>query len=180
MATILDEIIPLFGQALENEDRCVLGGASLRKTHGGILRVLNERYYQFTCWRTAMSRWDATVETAIDGRQVDLVLATNGGRTAIEMKVWKSDSGERELPKIQDDIGRLMHMDVLNGCMMLFSANPPAITRENFDWLGERIRELANAPMRHYGFLTVNPRGEEFEFWVAGWLVKTSRGLGPR
>jgi hypothetical protein len=119
-----------------------------------------------------MSQWDATVETAIEGRQVDLVLNISGQLTAIEMKTWKSDSGEPELPKIQDDVRRLVHLDVSNGCMMLFSANPPGITFENVVWLGQRIPELAGAPMRHYGFLTVDPKGDPSEFWVAGWLVK--------
>lgn len=173
MTNILDDIIPRFGQSLEAEDRYIIGGTQLRNQFGGVLQLPSERYYQFICWRAAISRWTATVETAIEGCQVDLALIADGRRSAVEMKLWMSGSGETELPGIRSDIGRLTRLNVSNGCMVLFSANPPSMTHENFEWLGEQIPELADAPMRYYSFPTHNPRGDVMEFWVAGWLVKT-------
>jgi hypothetical protein len=102
---VLKEFISLSGAAIEEEDRIILGRSYVRGVPCGILRLNNERYYQFICWKACMARWDADVEAH---GQHDLVLSVpseTGKLLAVfEMKRWMSPGGETEIPGIRGDL----------------------------------------------------------------------------
>ena len=97
----LVRLINIAGAALETEDRFCLGAIAANQIaypdeKGGILRINNERYYQFIVARalTSSYRFSATIE--IGGH--DLVVSYPGNPTKwfaiVEMKRWMSDKGE--------------------------------------------------------------------------------------
>ena len=59
---LLDSVIEIAGSALEAEDRYVLGCSTATGKKGGLLRIPNERYYQFVVCRGLLSRWDTIPE----------------------------------------------------------------------------------------------------------------------
>jgi len=173
---ILKDFISLAATSLEAEDRKILGLVRLRGANGGILRLVNERYYQFICWRAAIARWEATVEVGFH----DLVLRRSEDDThfaVFEMKGWWAPKGETEIPDIKSDIEKLKRLAPGQlGFLIVFSGNPnPPTKDENINWLESKIFEGEPPHCESYSFQTWERDGSEREFWIAGWQVYPSQ-----
>ena len=169
------------GTALEAEDRLILGSGMLRNEKGGILRLNNERYYQFILWRAMLSRWRCVTEYK-DRR--DLVLFEQDRPDEVhaefELKRWMSGGGERELPGFILDIRRLKNTTVPRAAFVVFSANPRGGMLENIEkHLEKGLKKQDNSidlPQRHtYCFPTIDTQGKEVEFWLGVWPVANAR-----
>ena len=185
------QLIGISAQALEMEDRFLLGAvAANRKAYpdrnggaggvraaGGILRINNERYYQFVIARALVSSFP--YEVVLERDTHDLVILDNKDKTkwfaAVEMKRWMSNSGESEIPGIRYDIeNKLTPVKVSgkasNALMLVFSANEEGKTEENIDWLADRLStQKSNWVVCQ--FPTISPEGKPVDFWVAGYEI---------
>ena len=179
----LKRLIGISGAALEAEDRFFLGAVSANQAaypggKGGILRINNERYYQFIVARSLASSYPFPVAVEVDSH--DLVLSKPQNKSdwfaVVEMKRWMSNNGEQEIPGILRDIEKLRSCKAENGLMMIFSANPKDATNEQLKWLTKRLdlSNIQDGPVwESYKFSTLNDKGEDVEFWVAGCEIKS-------
>jgi hypothetical protein len=175
MNGILEELVRRSGFALEAEDRLIMGSATMKGQHGGLLRINNEHYYQGVVWRALLSRWLVKVE--VDRH--DLVIYDDAEPktyvTAVEMKRWMSVEGNREISGIKEDVGKLRRATVRNGYLLVFSANPldrPELTEENMVLLQKDVFG-ADPPLetQSYAFRTFDEKRRDREFWIIGWRV---------
>jgi len=164
------------GAALEAEDRLIMGSGHVRGEVGGLLRLPNERYYQFILWRAVLSSWAAKVEE----ERHDLVIfdpeETAKYLVIVEMKKWMSEDGEREIPWIVEDIRRLSSCESPNSALIIFSENPKGDMETNLAWLEERIFPNAPPPKHEtYCFPTFSPYNprDAWEFWIAAWPIRS-------
>lgn len=183
------QLIKIAAQALEIEDRFLLGAMTAnRKAYpdvndgtpratGGILRINNERYYQFAIARALVSSFP--YEAVIERDTHDLVLLDNKDKTkwfaAIEMKRWMSNNGEAEIPGIKHDINEKLAKakvsgKVPNALMLVFSANEESKTEINLDWLATKLLTQKDKWVVCQ-FPTISPEGKPVNFWVAGYEV---------
>ncbi|TVO59462.1 hypothetical protein [Denitromonas halophila] len=177
MCTLTKRIVDASGTALEFEDRYLLGAVTANRIaydgeSGGILRINNERYYQFVVARALMSSMPYKVKIEVDGH--DLVLedpVTKERIVVIEMKRWMSASGKQELGGIRKDLGtKLPAATAKLKIMLLFSSNPPGLMKQQIDWLSSQL----NTRQEHWEshcFSTFDPNGKSVEFWTAGYTV---------
>ena len=178
----LIRLIEIAGAALEAEDRFFLGAVSANQTaypdeKGGILRINNERYYQFIVARALASSFPYAA--AIEVESHDLVLkypnSDSNWFAVVEMKRWMSENGEQEIPGILRDIDKLRTSKADNALMLVFSATPKNTTDTQLGWLSKRLGISQNedcSAWKIYKFPTLNVSGVEVEFWVAGFQVK--------
>ena len=66
---VLKEVVALGGLALQAEDRLVRA-VYHKGEQGGLVRMQNERYYQFIVWRAIPPKWHADLER----RSHDIIL----------------------------------------------------------------------------------------------------------
>ena len=178
---VLSGVVALGGKGLEAEDRVIRGYVAARGESGGILRRQDERYYQHVVWRSVLARWNALLERNPlgAGKQIDLEVMNDGTPHYFEMECWLSKSGKRELKGIRTDVEMVGRRP--NGYMLVFSANPPGTTKENLAWLESQHRNPGEAQSAGPGlredsreihmFLTQDAKGDEVEFWIAGWAI---------
>lgn len=105
---------------------------------GGLLRINNERYYQFIIAKGLIAEYEYPIE--IEKNTYDLVvLDGNRYKTVVEMKRWMSSTGKSEIDGIKVDINnKLLPSDSERALMLIFSANPSSISiQENVSWLSE-------------------------------------------
>lgn len=169
MIVDLDNLVARAGLGLEAEDRLLLGSRLVRGEQGGLIRLFNERYYQFIVWRSLSPTWNASVEH----NRHDLVIFDEDGRYAavFEMKSYGSEKGFRELPGIREDIKKLRECESPIRGIMIFSANPRKSTQSAMVFLEERIPELSDDKRRLYIFDSINHIGDEIEFWLGLWIL---------
>lgn len=197
--TTLQELVSLAKEGLEKEDRAFRAGLAnnLRCAgqHGGILRIINERYYQFVVARSFAERLPFIVQVEDCHRDLTLSLPqsidTQRPRYAvIEMKCWMSASGNRELKGISIDIEENLMNDIkdkdisdefraLRGFMLIFSSNPPNQYKKQLNWLAEKLH-TDESDWYALKFDTENDKGEPIEFWVAGYEVLKERTHATR
>lgn len=177
--TYLSELIAIGGQALEQEDRFIAGCVTVNQDlYGdenpcGLLRIVNERYYQFVISRALMSAYRYRVNIEEDRR--DFVLRENAGGDWIatgEMKLWLAARADTDLPRIRADIGKL-RSPAVPGFLILATAWRPA----EADGLLEQLRirlELTSTPApSQYRFRTIGWSGNrETEFALLGFAVQ--------
>jgi hypothetical protein len=168
MPELLGDVIAVGGHALEVEDQW------LRKIHSGrgegvagLLWANFERYYQFIVWRSLLEKYNAQIECGHDGFLVDLVIHHDSVCHLFEMKNWREENTER----ISTDVRRLQKFR-RGGCLLVFSANPRDMTRENVALL-EKLDGIHASACIHT-FPTENKMGEPYEFWFAGWRINPS------
>jgi hypothetical protein len=162
------------GAALEAEDRLIIGSGHIRGEVGGILRLNNERYYQFILWKAVLSSWNAKVEE----QSHDLVIfdPSNSDKALaiFEMKKWMSPNGLPELSGILHDIKRLNACDAPNAALIIFSANNRGEMDKQLEWFEEHVFAGIPKPQREtYCFPTVSPHTPAAEFWIAVWPIKS-------
>ena len=168
MAFDVTDFVLRAGLGLEAEDRLLLGSHLVHGTHGGLWRLINERYFQFIVWRALAPKYAVKVET--EGR-ADLVLTEGESKYVFEMKRWFSANGERELPSINLDIDKLRKSDAAIKGMIVFAAGARSTSVEHCSWLEEQLPRL-RADQRHmHVFNTLDDKGQPKEFWLALWLV---------
>lgn len=169
---VLENLIYRAGTGLEAEDRLLIGAGRVRGENGGLLRLVNERYYQFIVWRSVLSTWRATVEES----RHDLHLADANGLAAIvEMKGWWSPNGEKELPGIGRDLAKLDSCATPVALLMVFSANPRGTVDEQKRCFEQEVFKGRIVPRSEiYSFPTFGQEGNEVDFWVAAWEIKSA------
>ncbi len=174
----LSKLVEIAGPALEAEDRYLLGSISANRAaypdgNGGLLRVNNERYYQFIVARALMSSFPFAVVPELNRH--DLVLKYPGSNSnwfaAVEMKRWMSGAGESEIPGMIEDLKKLRSCGAESALMLVFSANKAGKTNENLAWLSARL-DIDASSWETYSFPTFNTEGESVDFWVAGFKVQ--------
>ena len=154
----------------------IIGSGHIRGEVGGILRLNNERYYQFSLWRAVLSGWNARVEE----QSHDLVIvdpSDSSKHLAIfEMKRWMGARGDepKVVKDITRDIERLQKSKAHNSVLVIFSANPRGKMDENLAFFEKLFFSGVSQPQREtYCFPTVDARADKVEFWVAFWPIKS-------
>lgn len=177
MNDILKNLVSISALALEAEDRYILGAVTANKAaysgeSGGILRINNERYYQFIVARALMSSMPYRVQIEVDTHDLVLEEPETGERIAvIEMKRWMSPTGQPEIRGIVHDMReKLPNSAGKSKIMLIFSANPIGSMRDQLEWLSTRLDIDAKEWVSH-AFPTVSKCGESVEYWVAGYQV---------
>jgi len=175
------KLIEIAGAALEAEDRFFLGAVAANQTaypggKGGILRINNERYYQFVVARALASSFPFAVAVEVNSHDLVLKDPHNDSNwfAVVEMKRWMSPTGNQEIQGIKRDIEKLRSCNAENGLMLVFSANTKNQTDDNLDWLSKQIIDPpieGQLECKSYRFATIHKSGEEVEFWVAGFEV---------
>jgi hypothetical protein len=176
-------LIQIAGTALEAEDRYIreaIAANPIAYPNGrdGILRINNERYYQFIVARALVSSFPFAVTVEVGSH--DLVLryphSPEKWFAVVEMKRWMSVEGEQEISAILRDINeKLRPAAADHALMVLFSANPRGTTKTQLGWLTNRLNIAATVDpdvWECYSFPTLDSQGKDVEFWVAGYEVK--------
>jgi hypothetical protein len=92
--------------------------------------------------------------------------------TAVEMKRWMTGTGNREIPRIKEDVDKLRRARGRNGYLLVFSANPPELTRKNMVDLEEEVFGPDKPLERQsYSFRTFDEERRDREFWIIGWRI---------
>jgi hypothetical protein len=171
-----ERLVYIAGMALESEDRYYLGAIAANKLayphdQGGILRMKNERYYQFTAARALASSYPYGVKVEFDTHDIVLHYPESDKKlyAAVEMKRWMSPEGKQEIQGIKSDIQKLLSAAAEHALMLIISANPPGKTIDNIKNLSD---DISLAVYDHFAFATIDPAGKEVEFWIAGFQVK--------
>lgn len=180
MKSELHSIVSLARDALKVEDtilQVAMGAkpALYGANPGGLLKIRNERYYQFVIARHLIGAQDRRVAVEVD--QHDLVLFDASSRAygiAIEMKRWMSYGGDSEIKGIKRDISeKLCRSKANSGLMMIFSANEPGQTQENIAYLSKELCVEDASAWHVASFPTIDDASKAVEFWVAGLEVAT-------
>jgi hypothetical protein len=163
----LPELLTIIGQALKELDKHVRQTAA-SPVGGGVLRYVNERWYQLEAFRALLTRWNVEPER----RRHDLVIMDTEGKeqAIIEMKWF--------FPSLQPGY---LHSDLekLRACkcagyMILFGQTASGPVRQQLEGLQKQIPELDADKVETFTFPTTFG-SKEVEFWVAGWQIPTSR-----
>jgi hypothetical protein len=185
----LEEIVKVSCAALEEEDLFFRFGLDTNKKcpdqKGGILRIINERYYQFVLARHLSGVLPFIVKVEDCRRDITLVYpngrSSNKRFAVLELKCWMSAAGERELPGIKIDINENLKADICSknnngfnaehGFMLVFSANhSDKDIDENLDYLAKSLGTNKD-DWKVCHFKTINRDGLDVVFWIAGYEV---------
>jgi len=169
--SVLGEVVRLGGLALQAEDCLIQAAVRRRGEHGGLARMENERYHQFIIWRAVLPLWHAVIERE---RGTDLILECEDGKHFFEMKNWRGASGDEQLPRMQKDIDKLQKR--ARGHFLVTAINPKESTDENFVHLAKNLNGLLWDAREKYRFPTKGLKGNDLEFWIAGWSVSRPAG----
>jgi hypothetical protein len=115
--------------------------------------------------------WD----TEIRGLNVrtDIIISKDDGiKHHFELKNWKGKYGDDQLDSMRRDVGRLQPRE--NGYFLVTSCNPLGQTEENIKYLFDRVDGLEDSSKKVFQLRTVDHKGSDFEFWIAGWSVSKS------
>ncbi len=170
------ELICIAGMALEAEDRYYLGATTANKraypnSQGGILRMNNERYYQFTIARALTSSYPYGVKVEVNTHDMVLHYPDSDKKlyAVLEMKRWMSPEGNQEIQGIKNDIQKLLIAAAEHALMLIISANPLGKTK---NYIRDLSGDIGLTTYDHYAFTTIEPAGKNVEFCLAGFQVK--------
>lgn len=175
----LDELVSIGGCALEQEDRFIAGCVTVNphlygdKNPCGLLRIANERYYQFVISRALMSGYRYRVNIEEDRRDFVLRNGSDGEWIATgEMKLWLSSRSETDLPRIRLDIAKLRQAPSRPGFLLVATAWRPSEAEGYLEVLRTRL-DLTCAPTTsQYRFRTIGWRENcDLEFALLGLAV---------
>ena len=183
----LKRFIEIAGLALEKEDRQFRSDIKANQTgypqqKGGILRIQNERYYQFIIVRALTSSYPYDAKVELNSH--DLVLRhpdpPHYWFTVVEMKKWMTPQGQEEIPGIVDDINTLHSVSADHALLLIISVNPRGDIKINLPDLTDKINNHPSSAKiklnykywEKHLFATENKKGDKVEFWVAGYEVK--------
>ena len=137
LSSALGDIVRLGGLALQAEDCAIQAALHHRAEHGGLVRMENERYHQFIIWRAVLPIWHAVLERE---DSTDIIISKDGVKHYFELKNWRGNTGNDQLPSITRDVLKLQSRD--NGYMLITSVNPVGQTDENLKFLLEKVSGL--------------------------------------
>lgn len=169
ISSVLEEVITRGSLALQVEDCAIRAAVRHRGERGGLVRLQNERFYQFIVWRAILPVWHAVVELGWR----DLIVDDGHDRHHFEMKKWMTAAGETEIAGMKNDVAKLKASQK-NGYLIVFSANPPEATDGSFAYLLSMVGDLDSSAGKHAAFLTEDQDGRSTHFWVAGWPISRS------
>ncbi len=188
MDKTLVDLLDIASDALKNEDTAIRDAMAANKRaypggQGGILRINNERYYQFLVARalalTQAFPFPAKVELATHDLVLQYPANPSKWFAVVEMKRWMTESGAPEIPGIIKDMGKLQQCRGENAMLLLFSTNDRGDASTQLDWLSKELADMygfsaikGSTSWEIRRFDTVRPSGKEVEFWVAGYQVK--------
>lgn len=179
----LDELVRIACYALEQEDRYITGCTRvMNKLYGedgkppGILRFLNERFYQYVMVRALMSKYKFKID--LEKETYDIVLLS---RESIapkkyiavgEMKKWMSTKGETDIPKIKKDIDKLSVAPNAASFLIILTAWDPKDKEKNIAFLVNQLSLNEENLAGPYTFPTIGwPKAPIRDFAVLGYLV---------
>jgi hypothetical protein len=165
----LGDIVTLGGLALQFEDCAIRAALHHRGEHGGLVHMENERYHQFIIWRAILPIWHAVLERE---NGTDIIISKDGIKHYFELKNWRGEHGNDQLPSMRKDIGRLQPRQ--NGYLLITSCNPFGQTDGNIKYLFDRVDGLEDSSKKVFQFRIVDHKGSAFEYWIAGWSVSKS------
>jgi len=175
----LGELVNIGGVALEQEDRFIAGCVTVNphlygdENPCGLLRIVNERYYQFVISRALMSAYRYRVNIEEDRR--DFVLRDRSGGEWIatgEMKLWLSSRSETDLPSIRSDIAKLRNTPSRSGFLLVATAWRPQEAETYLEILRTRLELTSSPATSQYRFRTIGWRGNrDVEFALLGLAV---------
>ena len=171
MAFDAADFIMRAGLGLEAEDRVLLGSHLVQGTHGGLLRLNNERYYQSIVWRALTPKY--RVKTEGENR-TDLIIIDAKEQYRFEMKRWMGTSGYDELPSINKDIDKLQGSRGYAGGIIIFSAQHVGETDKQMLWLEDEVPRLKAGTRYSHAFETRDEKNGTREFWIALWMLSPS------
>ena len=184
----LKKFVDITGTALMEEDAYLAGcfarhQSPLAAQPFGILWRVDERYYQVIALRRLLLYFPRPV--AIERDSFDFNVWPNaqaaGYSDVGEMKRFMDPRGDADIPKICRDIHKIYDCG-LPGFVILISANPPAETGANIDWLTGKLDDEWSAGrlkrrMEHrtepFRFRSVDKNGD-VEVWVLGMPVEAT------
>lgn len=182
MNDLLKNIVALSSAALEAEDKYIRESLSANSAYpnnkAGILRINNERYYQFVIARHLFATLNRHIE--LEENFIDLVIHSTSSQedyeVSVEMKRWMSATGNTEIKSIRDDFDKLKSHNSKHRLMLIFSANPSESSIENnIEYLSKKIDKNVNPMLwevKHFN--TYNSKNNESVFWVAGYEVSNN------
>jgi hypothetical protein len=166
MLNTVEELVSLARFALEQEDRYILGCSIATGGKGGILRIENERYFQFVVMRSLLSRFDVVAERSLH----DLIILDHGSVSVIiEMKCWRNDRSEFD--SFRADIKKLQAAKGSAAYMLMFWRDVASRLEQNLAYLKEHVKELGTVS-EVQNFTTKNANGDDAIFVVAGWQLR--------
>lgn len=174
------DLIKTAGIALENEDRYLIGAIvsnmqAYKNCSGGILRINNERYYQFIIARALTSSFPFQVQIEKNTHDFMLIDSNNNDKAfcVIEMKRYMSPEGNVEIPRIKNDINKILNNTTApHGMELIVSANPIGNSLKEANYLVGQLGNYSVGQNDIYIFNTIDTKGDRVEFWVAGIEIK--------
>lgn len=171
---------------MEAEDRfiagCVVTNQKLYKDErpAGVLRISNERYYQFVIARSLMSGFSYRVD--LERATHDIVLyrsseaRTEGYAAVGEIKCWMWDR-TTPLELIRRDIKKLNQYQCPT-FLLIIRATQPEKTVENLKRLVDKLSLEITRMTKPYTFQTSGWHGTLAEAALVGFLLPQSSGSG--
>ncbi|WP_444912881.1 hypothetical protein [Microbulbifer sp. PAAF003] len=177
MDLILKDLISLSCKALQEEDQYLQESLSNNSCYScdqaGILKINNERYYQFIIARYLFRYFARRIQVEYD--LIDLVVfredVPSEIEVVVEVKRWMSSTGSPEIPKIRSDFDKLSKCSPAKGLALIMSSNPKGVSiKDNIQYLSDGLdRNLDSDLWVYESFDTIGINGEENVFWVAGY-----------
>ncbi|MCA7117841.1 MAG: hypothetical protein LGL72_00075 [Acidibrevibacterium sp.] len=177
----LKDFVYRAGAGLEQEDRNIIGSSLIHNQRGGLLRVQQERFWQYIIWKSVYSNWEIEVEKVFGDHQYDFAkIAQPGGNydCFFELKKWLSEYGEAEIQGICDDIVRLNLENLNNSVLILLANNRRGDMNRQILWLVNRVNEICGFTLdevrrESFCFNTISPNDHEHhEFWISAWPIR--------
>ena len=174
------DIVEIGGRALEFEDRFMIGCTTVRsELYGeeeprGLLRLANERYYQFVVSRALLSNY--AYHVGVERGTHDFVISAKAGEKSWlavgEMKKWFSSVEEAEMPGMRADIQKLQRTGG-SAFFLVVTFWPPDDGLRCLRALTAGLRLQHSDLIHHYSFRTISWAPETVrDFALVGFRVK--------
>lgn len=172
------QLIDIAIVALEQEDKNIRDAIDKNQMTyhgetGGILRFNLERFFQLIIAKSLILTFPFMAEVEKDWHDIVLYEPgdVNNYVAAIEMKLWMSVDGKREIPSILTDIDKLIETRASKSLMLIVTANPPYMTN---CCINEMSEFLCNKYQPYHRAFTTVDRWDhsEVEFVLLGYQIK--------
>jgi hypothetical protein len=170
MSRFVSEIISIGGQELEREDEFQQWFFGRRGEAGGVLRINLACWPQYVFGRAILPKYDAKLEFDNNERCfAELRVKFERKNYFFTLEYWKE--GESLTP-LTESVDRLAKNSA-RAYLLVFSANPSGQTEEHLRLI-DGLSGVGDRASAHR-FRTKNDKGEDYEFWIGGWHVVSSR-----
>jgi len=181
MSSFLKDFVYRAGIGLEQEDRSIIGSSRIHDQIGGILRIQQERFWQYIIFKSVYSKWKIEVEKFYGNFRYDFAKKSDDSEDYdcfFEMKNWLSELGESELEGICKDIKRLNMEYLDNSVIILLSSNRRGDMNHKIEWLENKVKDSCGFQLdsnlrESFCFDTISHQDNEaHEFWISAWPIK--------